>query len=57
LGNTLINDSRCLVEIYQIAMAKKAFTQKRQILMNKNLSLKTRKTKTLQKLHMYYFIG
>lgn len=44
LGSILTSDSRCSVEIrHRIAMAKRAFIQKKQLLTNKNLNLKTRK--------------
>jgi len=44
LGSTITNDGKCSTEIRQrIAMAKRAFTQKRQLLTNKKLNINMRK--------------
>jgi len=44
LGNTPTSNGRCLVEISQrIAVAKRAFIQKRQLITNKKLNIKIRK--------------
>uniref|UniRef100_A0A2S2QSL5 LINE-1 reverse transcriptase n=1 Tax=Sipha flava TaxID=143950 RepID=A0A2S2QSL5_9HEMI len=44
LGSTITSDGKCSIEIRQrIAMAKRAFTQKRQLLTNKKLNINMRK--------------
>lgn len=47
LGSTLTRDSRCLVEkSHRIVITKSDVTQKRQLLTNNDLNLKTRKNFT-----------
>jgi len=44
LGSTITSNGRCSIQIRQrIAMAKRAFMQKRQLLTNKKLNIKMRK--------------
>jgi len=55
LGSMITNDCKCSTEIRQtISMAKRAFTQKRQLLTNNKLNINMRKTLSNVMCGVYY---